>query len=141
MSAHKTRARVSGSAAGFAQAIQIREHSLTGDEPGSAGGTDTGPSPVEFLLAALGSCTSMTLGMYARRKGMALRHVHVDLCHHRVHREGGGLIDQIERKIQLEGELSAEERARLIEIAEKCPVHKTLTAGVHIVTSESPCPD
>ena len=136
---------VRGSAAGFAQAIAVGRHRLTGDEPTSAGGTDTGPDPYDFLLAALGSCTSMTLGAYARRKGWPLEAVTVRLRHSRIHavdcaecETKEGLLDQIDCEVELTGVLSDEQRVRLLEMANKCPVHRTLTSEIHIQTRLAP---
>ena len=130
---------VRGSASGLAQRIEIGKHRLQSDEPISAGGTDTGPGPYELLLAALGSCTSMTLALYARRKQWPLEEVTVSLKHSRVYAEDCadcetkvGRLDKIEREILLAGPLSAEQRARLLEIADKCPVHRTLTSEIRI---------
>jgi uncharacterized OsmC-like protein len=134
---------VQGSAAGFAQEIIAGSHHLKGDEPLAEGGTDTGPSPYDLLLAALGSCTSMTVAMYARRKGWPLERVTVHLRHRKIHAEDCaecetrvGLLDQIERDIQFTGSLSSEQRAKLMEIADKCPVHRTLTSEIRINTRE-----
>jgi uncharacterized OsmC-like protein len=134
---------VRGSAAGFAQEILAGSHKLTGDEPIAAGGTDTGPSPYDFLLAALGSCTSMTVAMYARRKGWPLEEVTVRLRHTRIHAADcaecetkEGLLDRIDRDLHFIGPLTAEQRSRLLEIANKCPVHRTLTSEIVITTVE-----
>src|SRR5882757_6981791 len=125
---------VHGSAAGVAQEIAVGRHRLTGDEPASAGGTDTGPNPYDFLLAALGSCMSMTVAMYARRKRWPLDAVTVRLRHSRVHATDcetcettNRLLDHIDCDVELTGVLSDEQRARLLEIADKCPVYRTLT--------------
>lgn len=134
---------VSGNASGFAQDVVAGTHRWIADEPLAAGGQDLGPSPYDMLLAALGSCTSMTIGMYARRKGWPLESVEVRLRHSRVHRddcadcdEKERWLDRIEREIRLMGGLDAEQRRRLIEIANRCPVHRTLTASVRIETRE-----
>ena len=132
---------VHGSAGGFAQAITVGSHHLKGDEPVNVGGTDTGPGPYDFLLAALGTCTSMTVAMYARRKGWPLEAVTVRLRHSRIHaadceecetREG--LLDRIELDIHFAGNLTAEQVLRLREIADMCPVHRTLTSEINIQT-------
>jgi putative redox protein len=116
------------------------QHSFVADEPEEAGGNGLGPSPYELLLWALGSCTAMTLIMYARRKGWPLDDVSVHLTHDRVHADdsiaaesAGGKVEVITRDISLRGALSAEQRERLLEIAGRCPVHKTLSAGAQIV--------
>lgn len=132
---------VRGSAAGFAQEISAGQHHLKSDEPASAGGTDTGPAPYDLLLAALGSCTSITLGMYARRKGWPLEDVTVNLRHSKVHASDCAdcetkdvMLDRIERDIHLTGPLTPEQKSRLVEIADKCPVHRTLTSTIQIKT-------
>ncbi len=134
---------VRGSAAGFAQEIVAGSHHLKSDEPFTEGGTDTGPSPYDLLLAALGSCTSMTVAMYARRKGWPLDRVTVELRHRKIHAEDCadcetrvGMLDEIERDIRFAGSLTAEQRAKLLEIADKCPVHRTLTSEIKIETRE-----
>ena len=138
---------VRGGAAGFAQQIQAGAHQLSADEPIESGGRDTGPSPYDLLLAALGSCTSMTIGLYARRKNWPLKEVVVSLWHSKIHaadcaecetREGR--IDRIEREIQLIGSLTNEQRSQLMEIADKCPVHRTLTSEINIRTKEKAAP-
>src|SRR5579862_372320 len=114
---------VTGSAAGFAQEIQSGRHRFLADEPVSAGGTDTGPGPYDLLLAALGSCTSMTVAMYARRKGWPLESVTVYLRHTKIHAQDcaecetrEGLLDRIERDIRFSGQLNDEQRGKLLEI-------------------------
>jgi putative redox protein len=132
---------VRGAATGFAQEILVGPFRLTADEPKDVGGTGTGPSPYDLLLASLGSCTSMTIAMYARRKGWALVDVTVRLRHSKVYATDclecetkEGRIDRIERNIQLSGTLTEEQRLRLLEIANKCPVHRTLTSEINIQT-------
>jgi len=132
---------VRGGGAGFAQEIEIGPHRLKGDEPLAFGGADTGPSPYDFLLAALGTCTSMTISLYAQRKGWPLDSVTVSLHHSKIHavdcaecETKVGKIDRIEREIQLTGALTNEQRAKLMEIADKCPVHQTLTSEINIIT-------
>jgi putative redox protein len=134
---------VRGGATEFAQEIIAGSHRLTSDEPVAAGGTDAGPTPYDLLLAALGSCTSMTVAMYARRKGWPLEGVTVWLRHSRIHASDcadcetrEGMLDRIERDIRFAGPLTAEQRARLREIADKCPVHRALTSEIDIRTRE-----
>jgi uncharacterized OsmC-like protein len=125
----------------FLENIRVGRHLLHADEPVSAGGGDAAPTPYDLLLSALGSCKVVTLRMYAKRKNWPLRAVHVNLSHAKVHAEDCAncngeirLIDQIQVEIRLVGELSAEQHRTLLAIAEKCPVHRTLTSGVQIVT-------
>ena len=125
----------------FLEKISVGRHRLQADEPMSAGGQDAAPTPYELLLAALGACKAMTVRMYAKRKGWPLQGVQLNLSHGKVHAEdcancdgAGSLIDQIEVEIKLRGELSAEQRRILLAIAEKCPVHRTLTSEVQIRT-------
>lgn len=135
--AHEETVVVSGNAASFVQKIQTGNHHLICDEPVELGGTDTGPNPYDFLLAGLGSCTSMTVSMYARAKNWPLQSVKVQLRHFKVESQAGvksSAVDQIERNITLIGELSAEQQQRLLEIANKCPVHKTLTSKIEITS-------
>lgn len=135
MSKHVVEATVRGDASGLANTVSVRQWSLVGDEPPELGGTDTGPNPFEYLLSALGCCTSMTLAMYAKRKQWPLEAVEVHLRHERV--VGQSPVDRIARAINLEGPLDDEQRARLIEIANKCPVHATLTKGAYVETREA----
>jgi uncharacterized OsmC-like protein len=134
---------VRGSAAGFEQEIHAGPHRLRADEPATSGGTDTGPSPYELLLAALGACTSMTVAMYARRKAWPLEEVGVHLRHSKIHATDcaecetkEGMLDRIERDIHFAGPLTVEQRSKLLEIANKCPVHRTLTSEIDIETRE-----
>jgi putative redox protein len=121
----------------YAQRIKARIHEWAAGEPVDIGGTDNGPTPYELLLSALGACTSITLEMYAARKGWPLDKVHVTLEHSKEERPGendGMPVDMIDRIVRLEGALDDEQRAKLIEIAEKCPVHRTLTNQININT-------
>jgi uncharacterized OsmC-like protein len=136
---------VHGSAAGFAQAIAAGRHQLTCDEPTDVGGTDSGPTPYDLLLAALGSCTSMTVALYARRKGWPLEAVTVRLRHSKVHAADceaaettAGRLDHVEREVELTGVLTDEQRARLLEIANKCPVHRTLMSEIIVESRLAP---
>ncbi len=127
----------------FQQEIISGRHHLIADEPEDVGGLGSGPGPYDLLLAALGACTSMTLRLYADRKKIPLTRTHVRLRHGKIYAADcaecetkEGMIDHIERVITLEGDLTAEQRARLMEIADKCPVHRTLTSEINIRTVE-----
>ena len=115
----------------YQQTVSSGRHTLIADEPLAADGDDAGLAPFDFLLAALGSCTSITLRMYAQRKNLALTHVSVALTHEKIDVDGQR-VDRIERIITLEGDLSAENRARLLEIANKCPMYRTLQSDIKI---------
>ncbi|MEX0956923.1 MAG: bifunctional alpha/beta hydrolase/OsmC family protein [Rhizobiaceae bacterium] len=127
----------------FQNAVQAGRHRLFADEPESVGGLDSGPSPYDFLSVALGACTSMTLRLYAEHKKLDLGRISVDVSHAKIHakdcdecteeeRAGSGKIDRFERVISVEGEVSGEVRDKLLEIADKCPVHRTLEAGAKV---------
>jgi uncharacterized OsmC-like protein/alpha/beta superfamily hydrolase len=132
---------VVGGAEGYGQEISVRRHVLSSDEPVSVGGEDTGPTPYELLLASLGACTSMTLRMYADRKKWPLEGIRVALEHAKIHAKDcahcdteKGRIDRIRRDIEVRGDLSDEQRERLLEIADRCPVHRTLTGEIDIAS-------
>jgi putative redox protein len=132
---------VSGSS-GFLQNISVGPHLFQADEPIEFGGNDVGPTPYELFLAGLGACTGITLRMYADQKGWPLQDVRVRLAYSRIHAEdckecdsSEAMIDHIEREIEFTGALSAEQRQRLLDIADKCPVHRTLTSKVQIHTT------
>jgi putative redox protein len=136
------RVTVRGAADGFVQEIVAGRHQLRSDEPVSVGGTDGGPPPYDLLLAALGACTSMTVGMYARRKQWPLTRVTVRLSHSRVHAADCAVCDAeeamltvIDRDVEFEGPLSDAQRERLLAIANRCPVHLTLTSRIDIRTT------
>jgi putative redox protein len=125
----------------FQQTVAVGPHRMLADEPVAAGGQDSGPGPYDFVLAGLGACTSMTMRMYADRKSLPMERVTVTLKHSKIHAQDcaecetrDGMLDQIERVIAIDGALDAEQRKKLMEIADKCPVHRTLTSEVHIVT-------
>jgi putative redox protein len=133
---------VSSTAKPFEQTITAGTHRFTSDEPLGVGGGDAGADPYTLLLAALGACTSMTLMVYARRKKWPLEHVDVRLSHAREHAEdcaecegGKRRIESIERRIALTGALSDEQKSRLLAMADKCPIHMTLTAKLEIRTT------
>jgi putative redox protein len=126
---------VYGDGEGLDQEIFVGPHRLVGDEPEDSGGKGRGPDPYDLLLASLGACTSMTITMYAQSEGLPLRGVTTRLRHSNVHADDcaeceteEGKIDWIELDIELDGPLSDEQRSQLLEIAEKCPVHQTLTS-------------
>jgi uncharacterized OsmC-like protein len=123
----------------FTQHLLDGRHRLVADEPVEAGGNDRGPDPYELLLMALGACTAMTVRLYVDRKKWPLTRIAVRLQHGRIYARDcadcetkEGRIDQIERVIELEGPLDAEHKQRILEIADKCPVHRTLTSEVKI---------
>ncbi|KIZ35219.1 MULTISPECIES: bifunctional alpha/beta hydrolase/OsmC family protein [Rhodopseudomonas] len=125
----------------FQQMVSVGPHRLLADEPVAVGGADSGPGPYDLLLASLGACTAMTMRMYAERKALPLDRVTVTLNHAKLHAEDcaecetkSGLLDRIERVIAIEGTLDAEQRSKLMEIADKCPVHRTLHSEISIVT-------
>jgi len=126
----------------FAQLVRTAHHTFIADEPEAVGGGDQGPTPYDLLLAALGACTAMTIQIYAQRKGIALDKVRIELEHSRDHHldcidceKGGSPIQALDRAIELTGQLTEEERLRLMEIADKCPVHRTLEGELHIHTT------
>ena len=125
----------------FQQTISVGPHRMLADEPIAAGGEDTGPGPYDLVLAGLGACTSMTMRLYADRKSLPLERVTVTLKHSKIHAQDcaecetkAGMLDQVDRVIAMEGNLDAEQRKKLMEIADKCPVHRSLTSEIHIVT-------
>jgi putative redox protein len=125
----------SGEGQGLTSEIAVGDHRGWADEPVAQGGAGRGPSPFEHLMAALGACTSMTLRMYAQRKGWDLRAIEVAL--ERAPKEAGGPENRIRRVIRMEGGLDADQRKRLLEIAGKCPIHRALSEGVAITTLEA----
>ena len=130
---------VRGDARSFKQEIVAGRHHLSADEPVSAGGSDAGPNPYDYLLIALGVCTSMTVGLYARRKQFPAESITVSLWHSRIHAKDceecetkEGMLDRIDVQVEITGSLSAEQHDKLMEIAGKCPVHRTLTSEINI---------
>jgi|SRR6185437_1221756 len=129
------------STTGFKTKITTGKHKFYADEPKEVGGSDAGPSPYEILISALGACTGMTLSMYARRKSIPLKSITVYLRHDKVYAEDcaeadkpTSKIDDIHLEIELAGKLTNEQRKKLLDIANKCPVHKTLANGVNLKT-------
>ncbi|NNF51051.1 MAG: alpha/beta fold hydrolase [Gammaproteobacteria bacterium] len=132
---------------GFYTEINAAGHALQADEPVSYGGNNRGPSPYDLLSAALAACTSMTLGMYARHKELALREAHVTVTHSKIHAKDcehcestAGKIDRFERRIALDGDLDEDQRQRMLEIADRCPVHRTLEGEIDVVTALADVP-
>jgi uncharacterized OsmC-like protein len=130
---------VHGNASGFLQEVVSRAQHLSADEPASVGGTDAGPGPYDYLLVGLGACTSMTVGLYARRTKLPLENITVSLRHSRIHAKDcaecetkEGMLDRIDVEIELTGPLTPEQRSKLMEIAAKCPVHRTLKSEINI---------
>ena len=133
---------VESDASGFAQRITADDYTFSADEPVAGGGTGTGPDPYQLMLAALGACKSMTAALYARRKQWPLTRVRVQLAHARVWSQDCEScltqpvqLDRIECAIEFSGDLTDDQRARLVEIADRCPVHRTLTSKIDIVTT------
>lgn len=127
----------------FTQAVQMGAHAILADEPRDMGGEDAGPDPYSFLMAALGACTSMTLQLYARHKNLPLKGVEVHLTHDKIHAQDctecetkEGKLDKFTRSILIKGDLNEEQRARMIEIADKCPVHRTLKSEIIVKTTQ-----
>ncbi len=132
---------------GYKVRARTSSHVLIGDEPVDLGGTDLGPSPYEFLLSGLGACTAITMRMYAERKGIPMETLSVELTHEKIYRkdcesctddaEPNTKIDRISRVIRMTGPMTAEQREKMMVIATKCPVHKTLTSPTLVVDSEA----
>jgi uncharacterized OsmC-like protein len=130
---------VRGTARDFLQEVVSGKHRLRADEPESYGGKDEAPGPYEYLLIALGSCTSMTIGLHARRKKIPVEHITVSLHHSRIHAKDceecetkQGMLDRIDLEIELTGTLTADQHATLMAVAAKCPVHRTLKSEIDI---------
>ncbi|MGH8162826.1 MAG: OsmC family protein, partial [Rhodanobacteraceae bacterium] len=130
---------VRGKASGFLQEATAGKYSFRIDEPTSLGGTEAAPDPYDYLLAALGACTSMTVGFYARRQEIPLENVTVSLRHSRIHAKDCeecetkvGMLDRIDLDVQLTGPITPEQHTKLMEIAAKCPVHRTLKSEIDI---------
>lgn len=136
---NKAQVTVRGDARGFLQEVTSGKHKFSVDEPASHGGTDAAPDPYDYLMAALGACTSMTVGFYARRKKYPLESTTVSLTHSRIHAKDcedcmtkEGMLDRIDVDLELTGNLSSEQRAELMKAAANCPVHKTLTHEINV---------
>src|SRR5438309_6765472 len=130
---------VRGDASGFLQEVVSGGHHLRADEPVNAGGGDAGPDPYDYLLVGLGTCTSMTVGLYARRKQLPLENITVSLRHSRIYAKDceecttkEGMLDRIDVEVDLTGSLTTEQHAKLMEIVGKCPVHRMLTSETNI---------
>ena len=130
---------VRGSAKNFQQEVTAGKHKFVADEPASVGGSNAGPDPYDYLLTALGVCTSMTIGFYARRNRLPLENITVSLSHSRIYAADceecetrDGMLDRIDVDVELTGPLTAEQHAKLMQVAAKCPVHRTLTSEINI---------
>jgi uncharacterized OsmC-like protein len=130
---------VQGGAKGFLQQVTVGKYHFQVDEPKDVGGSESAPDPYDYLLAALGACTSMTVGLYARQKKIPLEDITVSLRHSRIHARDcedcetkAGMLDRIDLDLKLTGPLSAEQHAKLMEVAGKCPVHRTLKSEIDI---------
>jgi len=134
---HQTVASIGDKDSGYTTIIKTGKHFITADEPEEVGGNDFGPSPYELLSSSLATCTAMTLRMYANRKNLDVQKIQVHVNHSKQHStdcEKNERIDHFERLIELEGKLTTDQRKRLMEIADKCPVHKTLEGEIKITT-------
>jgi len=138
---------VHGGADNFQQEVVAGKHHFVADEPVNVGGGDTGPDPYDYLLASLGVCTSMTVGLYARRNHLPLENVTVSLWHSRIHASDcqecdtkEGMLDRIDIEVELTGALTPEQHAKLMQVAAKCPVHRTLTSEINIRLREAEKP-
>jgi putative redox protein len=130
---------VRGGVKNFQQQVFAGRHHLVADEPLGAGGGDAAPDPYDFLLTALGVCTSMTIGLYARRNRMPLENITVSLSHSRIYAADceecetkQGMLDRIDVEVEMTGQLTPEQHAKLMQVAAKCPVHRTLTSEINI---------
>ena len=130
---------IRGGAKNFQQEVTAGKHKFVADEPLTAGGGDAGPDPYDYLLTALGVCTSMTIGLYARRNRFPLENITVSLSHSRIYAADceecetkQGLLDRIDVEVELSGPLTPEQHAKLMQVAAKCPVHRTLTSEINI---------
>ncbi len=136
---------VRGNTSGFLQQIESGPHRFMADEPVSIGGTNAAPDPYDYLLAGLGACTSMTVNLYAKRKGWPLENVTVALSHSRIHAKDcaecetkNGMLDRIEMEVTLDGPLTETQRTLLMEAAQRCPVHRTLKSEIKIDVRRAP---
>jgi uncharacterized OsmC-like protein len=138
---------VRGGANSFRQEITAGTHQLVADEPTNVGGGDAGPDPYDYLVSSLGVCTSMTIGLYARRNRLPLENITVSLSHFRIYAADcgecetkQGMLDRIDVEVELTGPLTAEQHAKLMQVAAKCPVHRTLTSEINIRLREAEKP-
>jgi uncharacterized OsmC-like protein len=136
---------VRGNASGFSQEVTVGAHRLRVDEPVSVGGGASAPDPYDYVLVGLGACTSMTLGLYARQRKWPLENITVSLRHSRIYAKDcaecetkEGMLDRIDVEVDLTGPLTAEQRTKLMEVAGKCPVHRTLKSEIDIRLQSAP---